>query len=134
MKPNVILTHYALPEAINLLSTICDVTAVRSRSISAREDLMLLARHAHALMVVTPERVDEALLSGCRKLKIVACAFRIPEHIDIAACTRRGIWVSNTIAGRSGLDAELEAARNILDVLGGDTPRSALNEVLEPAA
>jgi hypothetical protein len=33
-----------------------------------------------------------------------------------------------------GAEAELEAARNILDVLGGDTPRGALNEVLQPAA
>lgn len=134
MKPNVILTHYAFPEAINLLSSICNVTAVRARSISAREDLILLARHAHALMLVTPERVDEALLSGCRKLKIVACAFRIPEHVDIAACTRRGIWVTNVLTRNSGSDAELEAARNILDVLSGDTPRGALNGVLQPAA
>jgi len=134
MKPNVILSHYALPEAINLLCSVCDVTAVRARSLSARADLMLLARHAHALMVVSPARIDEALLSGCRKLRIVACAFRLPEHIDVAACTRRGIWVSNVVARSSGLDAELEAARNILDVMGGDTPRSALNEVLQPAA
>ena len=134
MKPNVILSHYALPEAIELLSSVCDERAIRARSISARADLMLLARHAHALMVVNPERVDEALLSSCPRLKIVACAFKLPEHIDVAACTRRGIWVSNVIARRSGLDAEIEAARNILDVMGGDTPRSALNEVLQPAA
>lgn len=33
-----------------------------------------------------------------------------------------------------GAEAELEAARNILDVLGGDTPRGALNEIFQPAA
>jgi len=134
MKPNVILTHYAFPEAVNLLSSICDVRTVRARSMRARADLILLARHAHALMVVTPERVDEFMLSGCRNLRVVACAFRIPEHIDIPACTRRGIWVTNVIARTSDIDAEVEAARNILDVLGGDTPRGALNAVLQPAA
>jgi|SRR5688572_24708004 phosphonate dehydrogenase len=134
MRPNVILSHYAMPEAINLLSSVCDVTAIRARSISARADLMLLARHAHALMVVNPQLVDEALLAGCRRLKIVACAFKLPEHIDVAACTRRGIWVSNVITYNSSLHAELEAARNILDVMSGDTPRNALNEVLQPAA
>ena len=134
MKPNVLLTHYALPEAIDLLSSVCDVTAVRSRSLRARDDLMVLARHAQGLMVVSPETVDEALLAACRKLRIVACAFRLPEHVDVAACTRRGIWVSGVMSRATGRDAEIEAARNILDVMGGDTPRSALNEVLQPAA
>lgn len=75
-----------------------------------------------------------ALLRDCRRLRVVACAFRIPEHIDIAACTRRGIWVTNVMTQLFGAEAELEAALNILDVLSGDTPRGALNEILQPAA
>jgi len=31
-------------------------------------------------------------------------------------------------------EAQIEAARNILDVFSGDTPRGALNEVLRPVA
>ncbi len=133
-KPAVVLNHYAYPEAVDLLSSVCDVTAVRARSSSARTQLELHVRQAHALMVVTPECIDEALLRECRNLKIIACAFRTVDNIDIAACTHRGIWVTNAIARSSGSEAELEAARNILDVLSGDPPRGALNEVLPRAA
>jgi hypothetical protein len=42
--------------------------------------------------------------------------------------------VTNVATRGLGEDAEIEAARNILDVLGGDTPRGAMNEVLLPAA
>ena len=95
---------------------------------------LLSSRTAHALLAATPERIDDSLLAGCHSLGIVACTFRIPEHIDIAACTRRGIWVTNVMSHWLGKDAEIEAARNILDVLSGDTPRGALNEVLQTAA
>ncbi len=134
MKPTVILTHYAYAEAIDLLASVCDVSAVRAHCASSRLELAMRARHADALMLVTPDGIDDALLAGCRNLKIVSCAFRIPEHVDIAACTRRGIWVTNVLTRNGGRDAELEAARNILDALGGDPPRSALNFVLQPAA
>jgi hypothetical protein len=58
----------------------------------------------------------------------------MPEHIDVAACTRRGVWVTNVATKWPGTQAEIEAARNILDVFGGDIPRGAMNEVLQPAA
>ena len=99
-----------------------------------RQEITLLAGCADALLVATPERIDDALLRDCRRLRVVACAFRIPQHVDIAACTRRGIWVTNVMMRHPGAEAELEAARNILDVLASDAPRGALNEVLQPAA
>lgn len=54
--------------------------------------------------------------------------------MDIGACTRRGIWVTNVMSRWPGKEAEIEAARNILDVLSGETPRGALNEILPTAA
>ena len=134
MKPLVMITQRATTEAIELLASVCDVMRVNARSYYARQELSLHARRAQGLMAVTPERIDDALLVGCTRLRIVACTFRILEHIDIAACTRRGIWVTNVMTRETGKEAEIEAARNILDVLGGDTPRGALNEILQPAA
>ena len=134
MKPIALINHYVGPAVIDLLTSVCQVmprVALDSRS---RQEITLLAGCADALLVVTPERIDDALLRDFRRLRVVACAFRIPEHVDIAACTRRGIWVTNVMMWHPCAEAELEAARNILDVLGGDTPRGALNEVLQPAA
>ena len=134
MNPLVVVTHRIHADAVELLLSLCDVALVTTRTAYARQDLQELARNACALLAATPERIDEAMLGGCHRLRIVACTFRIPEHIDIGACTRRGIWVTNVVSHWLDKEAEVEAARNILDALSGDTPRGALNEILRTAA
>ena len=78
--------------------------------------------------------IDDLLLRDFPRLRVIACTFRLPEHIDVAACTRRGVWVTSVATRWPGTEAEIEAARNILDVFSGDTPRGAMNEVLPSAA
>jgi phosphonate dehydrogenase len=134
MKPLVVLTHRVHADAVELLLTVCDVALINARNGYARHELQELARSASGLLAATPERIDAGLLAGCQKLRVLACTFRIPEHIDIAACTRRGIWVTNVMSRRLDKEAEVEAARNILDVISGDTPRGALNEPWSNAA
>ncbi|MDB5812579.1 MAG: hydroxyacid dehydrogenase [Betaproteobacteria bacterium] len=134
MKPLVVLTQRVHADALDLLMTVCDVALASGNGIYARHDLKELARHAHGLVVGSAIRIDESLLSGCNHLQVVACTFRIPEHIDVAACTRRRAWVTNVMTRWLGKEAEIEAARNVLDVISGDTPRSALNDVLARAA
>ena len=134
MKPLVVMTHRVHADAVEMLLTVCDVALVNTDSASALQEFKYLARNARALLAASPARIDESLLAGCRELCIVACTFHIPEHIDVEACTNRGIWVTNVLPRRLGEDAEIEAARNILDVLSGDTPRGALNHVLQTAA
>jgi phosphoglycerate dehydrogenase-like enzyme len=130
MKPLVVLTHRVHADAVELLLTVCDVALINTRGAYARQELHDLSRSASGLLAATPERIDAGLLAGCQHLRVLACTFRIPEHIDIAACTRRGIWVTNVMSRWLGKEAEIEAARNILDVISGDPPRGALNEVM----
>ena len=134
MKPLVVITHRIHADAIELLLSLYDVALVNARGTSSQQELKSLARNAHAVLAATPERIDDALLAGCHELRIVACTFRAPEHIDIGACTGRGIWVTTVMSHWLDKEAEIEAARNILDVFSGDTPRGALNEVLQTAA
>jgi phosphonate dehydrogenase len=49
---------------------------------------------ADALMVFMPDRIDREFLKSCPKLKIIACALKGFDNIDLDACTDRGIWVS----------------------------------------
>lgn len=134
MKPLVVLTNRVHTDAVELLLTVCDVALIDMRSAYARQEFKALTRNAHGLLAATPERIDESLLAGCHRLRVLACTFRIPEHIDIGACTRRGIWVTNVMSRWLDKEAEIEAARNILDVISGDPPRGALNEVMSNAA
>lgn len=134
MKPIALITRYVDSTVIDLLTSVCDVMPRVSLTDHSHREIAVLGGCAHALLVATPVRIDDAMLVHCRKLRVISCAFRIPEHVDIAACTRRGIWVTTVLTNRLGAETELEAARNILDVMGGDTPRGALNQVLQPAA
>jgi phosphonate dehydrogenase len=134
MKPYVLITRQVAPPAVEMLTSICGTLPRVALGRRRSADFSLVAGAADALLLATPECIDDALLWSFSQLRVVACTFRLPEHIDVAACTRRGIWVTNVATRRSGADAEIEAARNILDVLGGDTPRGAINEILQPAA
>ena len=51
-------------------------------------------RQARALMAFMTERVDEALLSQCPNLQIVAGALKGFDNIDVDACSKRGIAVT----------------------------------------
>ena len=134
MKPNVLITRPVSPSAIELLSSVCDTLPRVPMSSRHHGDFKLIAECTDALLLGTTEHVDDALLRAFPQLRVIACTFRLPEHIDVAACTRRGIWVTNVATRWLGKEAEIEAARNILDVMSGDTPRGAMNEVLQSAA
>ena len=134
MKPIALITRRANPPVVDLLASVCHILPKTGALAYPLQEIRLLASCAHALLVTTPEPIDESLLRDCPRLRVIACTFRIPENIDIAACTRRGIWVTTVAAEHEDVDAELEAARNILDALSGDTPRGAVNEILLPAS
>jgi glyoxylate reductase len=48
------------------------------------------------LLPTSIDRVDDALMGGAPDLKVIANVGVGYNHIDVAAATRRGIWVTNT--------------------------------------
>ncbi|MEM8882686.1 MAG: NAD(P)-dependent oxidoreductase [Planctomycetota bacterium] len=50
--------------------------------------------HTDAFIAFMTDRVDEALLDACPRLRIVAGALKGGDNIDVEACTRRGVWVT----------------------------------------
>jgi phosphonate dehydrogenase len=71
-------------------------------------------------MVFMPDIVDQAFLDRCKELKIIAGAFKGYDNIDVAACTRSGVWFTIVDDLLTVPAAELAAgllislARNIL--------------------
>jgi phosphonate dehydrogenase len=61
----------------------------------SRDELIGECQDAEALMAFMTERIDEPFLDQCKKLKIVAGALKGYNNIDVAACSRRGIAVTN---------------------------------------
>jgi phosphonate dehydrogenase len=76
----VLITQSVFPEAIDLLSPHAEVIVGPP------------SPEADALMVFMPDSLDEAFLSSCSKLKIVAAALKGYDNFDVEACTRLGIW------------------------------------------
>src|SRR5207253_10972596 len=54
------------------------------------------AAGCRALLPTSIDRVDDALLARAPTLRVVANVGVGYNHIDVAAATRRGIWVTNT--------------------------------------
>jgi phosphonate dehydrogenase len=90
----VVVTHRVHPEVAEELGRRSRVLGNDSEGPLPGEELRARARKADAILVFMPDRVDEAFLAGCPRLRIVAGAFKGGDNVDVAACTRRGVWAS----------------------------------------
>ncbi len=94
MKPKIVLTHWVHSEIIDLLQSSADVIPNTTRETLPREELLLRAKDADALMVFMPDTIDADFLGRCQTLKIVSAALKGYDNFDVDACTQRGIWFS----------------------------------------
>jgi gluconate 2-dehydrogenase len=95
-RPRLLVTRSVFPEVIEHLETVFDVESNPQDEIWPAEVLRARAADKDALFVVTSDRVDAALLQACPKLRLVATGSVGYNHIDLAACARRGVAVTNT--------------------------------------
>lgn len=95
-RPPVVVTHWVHPQVTDRLAEFC-VPAVPSREEEVWPRRVVLARAESAVGVVScmADRVDEAWLAACPRLRVVAAVAKGYDNIDVAACTRRGVWVTN---------------------------------------
>ncbi|MCL4469852.1 MAG: phosphonate dehydrogenase [Gammaproteobacteria bacterium] len=95
MKPKVILTHRVHPEVIELLAEHCEVIPNPSPETLPLDEILQRAKDAEAIMTFMPDRVDEAFLRACPRLRVVGCALKGYDNYDVDACTRHGVWITN---------------------------------------
>lgn len=93
--PRVVVTHWVHPEVVARLAEFCEpLTPSREEGVWPRARVHARAWNAAGLMVCMADRVDEHLVGACPRLRIVAGVLKGPDNIDVAACTRRGVWVT----------------------------------------
>ena len=95
MKPKVILTHRVHPEVIELLAEHCEVVPNPGPETLPLDEILQRAKDAEAIMTFMPDRVDEAFLRACPRLRVVGCALKGYDNYDVEACTRHGVWITN---------------------------------------
>lgn len=96
MKPKLLVTRRVFPEVLEALGQAYDIKANQDDATWTPEHTRALATDCDALYVVATDRVDAALLQACPRLKIVATGSVGFNHIDLEACSARGIAVTNT--------------------------------------
>lgn len=88
------VTHWVHPEVLDRLREFCRPVAPSwGESVWDRETVGQ-NREARGLMVCMADRVDEELLGCFPRLRVVAGVLKGSDNIDVAACARRGVWVT----------------------------------------
>jgi len=95
-RPKAFATRALFPAARAILDAHFDTNYWTQPGGLPRSELLKRVAEAEALICVITERVDEELLAAAPHLRIVATVSVGYDHIDLAACTRRKIVVTNT--------------------------------------
>ncbi|CAH0442541.1 2-hydroxyacid dehydrogenase [Ralstonia pseudosolanacearum] len=96
MRPSVLVTRATFPDIANRLREHFDVTDNPSDTILSPSELIARLQGKQGVMSTGSERIDAALLDACPQLKAVCNVGVGYNNVDVAACTARGVVVSNT--------------------------------------
>jgi lactate dehydrogenase-like 2-hydroxyacid dehydrogenase len=96
VKPRVVVTRRIPDDGIAVLRSHFDVDENRDDRPYTPAELAARAREADALVALLTDRIDEALLAQCPRLKVVANVAVGYDNVDLAAAARHGVAVTNT--------------------------------------
>lgn len=95
-RPKILATRPLFESARQILQEKCDVEYWPQEERISREELFHRIKDKQGLVCLLTERVDDALLRGATQLKIVANVAVGFDNVDVPACTKRGVAVTNT--------------------------------------
>src|SRR3954452_16902017 len=90
-QPKVVVSNWVHPEVLDHLRQHSFVEANPSKQPWPAEELERRCADADALVAFMTDRIDEAFLAKCPKLKVVACALKGADNFDVEACNRHGV-------------------------------------------
>ena len=93
--PRVVATHWVHPEVTDYLKEFsAPVVPPEEPGVWPAERVLELAGDAEGLIACMADRVDEAFLARCPRLRIVAATLKGYDNFDVAACARQGVWLT----------------------------------------
>jgi glyoxylate reductase len=95
-KPALLISRLLPEPAIALARSRASVDAYDQDAPMPRAALLERLAGRQGLICVISEAVDQALLDACPKLRVVANVAVGYNNVDVAACTQRGVVVTNT--------------------------------------
>ncbi|NRR04143.1 D-glycerate dehydrogenase [Brevibacillus sp. RS1.1] len=96
IKQQVFVTRKLNPEVIAMLEKVAEVEQWTKNAPIPRELLLEKIKHVDAVLTMLTERVDEEFLTSTKRLRIVANMAVGYDNIDLEACRRHEVIVTNT--------------------------------------
>lgn len=95
-KPKVYSTHQLFEEARKILDAECEVQYWTESERPPRDEVLRRVKDKEGLVCLLTEKVNEEFLRSAPKLRIASNVAVGYDNIDVDACSKRGIAVTNT--------------------------------------
>jgi glyoxylate reductase len=95
-KAKLFITHPLYPEARTLLQGSCDCEFWEKQERPTPQELLARLKDKEGLVCLLTERIGEDVIRAAPKLRIVADVAVGYDNVDVPACTKRGVVVTNT--------------------------------------
>jgi glyoxylate reductase len=95
-KAKVFITHPLYADARNLLQSCCDCEFWSKPERPSRDEFLSRLKDKDGLVCLLTERVADDVLRAGPKLRIVANVAVGYDNVDVPACTKRGVAITNT--------------------------------------
>lgn len=97
MKAKVYVTRKIPEEAYNILQNDCQCISWPAEDVQVDRDVLKRSvQDVQGLLCLLTDKIDEEILAHAPQLQIVSNMAVGYDNIDVAACTQRGIMVTNT--------------------------------------
>jgi len=96
MKPSVLISQRIFDEAVSIARHHFEVDLNENEIPLSPADLIQRLQHKKGAIVLLTDRIGEGVLSQCPWLKIICNVAVGYNNIDVEACSRRGVVVTNT--------------------------------------
>ena len=95
-KPAILISRLLPRPAVDLARSRAQIDAYAVDGAMPRAELLARLAGKRGLICVISEVIDQALLDACPDLRVVSNVAVGFNNVDVAACTRRGVVVTNT--------------------------------------
>ena len=95
-KPKVYSTHQLFEPARKILDASCEMQYWTDPERPAREEVLRRVKDKEGLVCLLTEKINDEFLRAAPKLRIASNVAVGYDNIDLDACTRRGVVVTNT--------------------------------------
>ena len=95
-KPNIVVTRSIAKSAVDRLQNEGQITIWTEHEPPTYQLLTQMVKDCDGLLCLLTDRIDDRLIEGASRLRVISTMSVGYEHIDLEACHRRGIPVGHT--------------------------------------